>query len=173
MLSDAVSLARELQPAIVVLEDVDLVAEDRALHQDAGQGPLLFDLLNEMDGLEHDADIVFALTTNRVDVLERALIERPGRIDLAVEISLPDGDGRKRLIELYAQGLDLRVNDLAPIIAETDGMSASFVKEMLRRATLLSAVAGMAPTITDEHLREALDELRDTQIRVFDRPHAS
>jgi chromosomal replication initiation ATPase DnaA len=168
MLSDAVALARELQPAIVVLEDVDLVAEDRALHQEAGQGPLLFDLLNEMDGLENDADIVFALTTNRVDVLERALIERPGRIDLAVEIRLPDAAGRRRLIELYAQGLDLQVNDLAPIIAETDGMSASFVKELLRRATLLSAVAGSAPTITDEHLRDALDELRDTRIRVPD-----
>jgi hypothetical protein len=166
MLSDAVALARELQPAIVVLEDVDLVAEDRALHQEAGQGPLLFDLLNEMDGLENDADIVFALTTNRVDVLERALIERPGRIDLAVEIRLPDADGRRRLIELYSQGLDLQVEDLAPIVEETEGMSASFVKELLRRATLLSAVAGIAPTITDEHLREALDELRDTRIRV-------
>jgi hypothetical protein len=78
MLASAVALARELQPAIVVLEDVDLVAEDRGLHRQRGQGPLLFDLLNEMDGLENDADIVFALTTNRLEVLERALVERPG-----------------------------------------------------------------------------------------------
>jgi ATP-dependent 26S proteasome regulatory subunit len=154
-----------------VLEDVDLVAEDRALHQEAGQGSLLFDLLNEMDGLEDDADIVFALTTNRVEVLERALVERPGRIDLAVEIPLPDAEGRRRLIELYAQGLDLQADDLTPIIAETEGVSASFVKELLRRATLLSAVAGTAPTVTSLHLREALDELRDTQISASDRPH--
>ena len=167
MLSDAVALARELQPAIVVLEDVDLVAEDRALHHGAGQGPLLFELLNEMDGLESDADIVFALTTNRIDVLERALVERPGRIDLAVEIPLPDAEGRRRLIELYAHGLDLQADDLSPIIAETDGMSASFVKELLRRATLLSAVAGSAPTVTAHHLRDALDELRETQVRAF------
>ena len=170
MLPDAVALARELQPAIVVLEDVDLVAEDRALHQEAGQGSLLFDLLNEMDGLENDADIVFALTTNRVDVLERALVERPGRIDLAVEIPLPDAEGRRRLIELYAKGLDLQADDLSPIIAETEGVSASFVKELLRRATLLSAVAGTSPTVTFLHLREALDELRDTQISASDRP---
>jgi hypothetical protein len=168
MLSDAVALARELQPAMVVLEDVDLVAEDRSLHEDTGPGSLLFDLLNEMDGLESDADIVFALTTNRVEVLERALVERPGRIDLAVEIPLPDADGRRRLIELYARGLDLQAEDLSPIIADTEGMSASFVKELLRRATLLSAVAGTAPAVTSQHLREALDELRETQIGALD-----
>ena len=171
MLEDAVSrCAQELQPSIVVLEDVDLVAEDRALHRNAGQGPLLFDLLNKMDGLENDADIVFALTTNRVDVLERALVERPGRIDLAVEIPLPGSDGRRRLIELYAQGLDLRVDDLAPIIAGTEGMSASFIKELLRRAALLSAVAGVAPAVTRAHLDAALDELRESQVRAFSRP---
>jgi len=168
MLTDVVSLARELQPAIVVLEDVDLVAEDREMHQGGGQGALLFELLNEMDGLENDADIVFALTTNRVEVLERALVERPGRIDLAVEIPLPNAEGRKRLIALYARGLDLQVDDLAPIIEGTEGVSASFVKELLRRATLLAAIAGVAPTVTGEHLREALTELRDTQIRVPD-----
>ena len=163
MLSDAVALARELQPAMVVLEDVDLVAEDRGMHHDSGQGPLLFELLNEMDGLEPDADIVFALTTNRVEALERALVERPGRIDLAIEIPLPSAEGRRRLIELYAHGLDLQV-DLAPIVAGSEGMSASFVKELLRRATLFSAVAGAAPTVTEEHLGAALDELRQTQL---------
>jgi cell division protease FtsH len=169
MLEDAVALANELQPSIVVLEDVDLIAEDRELHQGTGQGPLLFELLNQMDGLENDADIVFALTTNRVDVLERALVERPGRIDLAVEIPLPSSDGRRRLIELYAQGLDLRVDNLEPIVAGTEGMSASFVKELLRRAALLAAVAGVAPTVTGEHLRAALDELRETQVKVLTR----
>ncbi|MDX6454087.1 MAG: hypothetical protein QOD48_194 [Gaiellaceae bacterium] len=166
MLESAVGLARELQPAIVVLEDVDLVAEDRGVHQHRGQGPLLFDLLNEMDGLENDADIVFALTTNRLDVLERALVERPGRIDLAVEIPLPDADGRRRLIELYAQGLDFRVVDLTSTIADTAGMSAAFIKELLRRSLLLAAVAGVAPTVADAQLRDALSELRDTRTSV-------
>lgn len=46
-------------------------------------------------------------------------------------------------------------------------MSAAFVKELLRRATLLSAVASRAPTVTAEHLRDALDELRETQVRAF------
>ena len=73
---------------MVVVEDVDLIAEDRGEHP--GQHPLLFQLLNEMDGLAEDADVVFVLTTNRADVLEPALAARPGRVDQAVELGLPD-----------------------------------------------------------------------------------
>ena len=65
-------MARLLQPATIILEDVDLVAEERT-HQDIGCNALLFDLLNQMDGLADDADILFLLTTNRPDILEPAL----------------------------------------------------------------------------------------------------
>ncbi|GAA4241760.1 hypothetical protein GCM10022254_71930 [Actinomadura meridiana] len=55
----AVALARKLQPAVIVFEDVDLVAEDRELHDSS---PLLFSLLNAMDGLAEDANVVMVLT---------------------------------------------------------------------------------------------------------------
>jgi ATP-dependent 26S proteasome regulatory subunit len=99
-LGQAAAIARSLQPSMVVLEDVDLVAMERML-PGMGTNPLLFQLLNEMDGLSDDADVVFVLTTNRVDLLEPALAARPGRIDQAVEIGLPDSDCRSRLLELY------------------------------------------------------------------------
>ncbi|MCB1253826.1 MAG: AAA family ATPase, partial [Austwickia sp.] len=63
----ATQLARALQPAIVVLEDCDLVAEDRGMHP--GAKPLLFEVLDAMDGLAADADVTFLLTTNRVEAL--------------------------------------------------------------------------------------------------------
>ena len=50
------------------------------------------------------------LTTNRPDALEPALAARPGRVDLAIEIPLPDAAARRRLIELYGRGLDLRLD---------------------------------------------------------------
>ena len=84
-------MARTLQPAMVVVEDVDLIAEERGKYP--GQHPLLFQLLNEMDGLAEDADVVFVLTTNRADLLEPALAARPGRVDQAVELGLPDAHG--------------------------------------------------------------------------------
>lgn len=151
-------LARNLQPAMVILEDVDLVAEERGMGG-MGENPLLFELLNEMDGLAEDADVIFALTTNRPDLLEPALAARPGRIDQATEIPLPDAGCRRRLIALYGKGLDLRLEDPDTVIARTEGVSASFIKELLRRATLFAAEEGGELIVTDRHVSEALDEI--------------
>ena len=74
-IGSAAELARGLQPAVVVLEDVDLVAEDRSFGP--GSSPVLFDLLDAMDGAAPDADLLFVLTTNRADLLEPALAARP------------------------------------------------------------------------------------------------
>ncbi len=54
-----------------------------------------------MDGLGEDVDVTFLLTTNRPDMLEQALADRPGRVDHAAELPLPDSDGRRRLLQLY------------------------------------------------------------------------
>ncbi len=86
----AAKVARAHQPAIVVLEDCDLVADDRSFGM--GPKPLLFEVLDALDGLDADADVAFVLTTNRVEDLEVALSQRPGRVDLAAEIPLPDRD---------------------------------------------------------------------------------
>jgi hypothetical protein len=95
-IGSAAELARDLQPAVVVLEDVDLVAEDRSFGP--GSSPVLFDLLDAMDGAAADADLLFVLTTNRADLLEPALAARPGRVDVAIEIALPDAEARERLL---------------------------------------------------------------------------
>jgi cell division protease FtsH len=150
-------LARRLAPSLVVLEDVDLVAQERTFGP-FGSSPLLFELMNEMDGLGDDADVAFVLTTNRPDALEPALAARPGRIDLAVELPLPDDDARRRLLALYSRGLQLELSDPEAVIARTSGVTASFVKELLRRAALVAAEAGRA-TVADADLASVLDEL--------------
>ena len=162
-LGQAAAIARSLQPAMVVLEDVDLVATERTM-PGAGTNPLLFQLLNEMDGLAEDVDVVFVLTTNRVDLLEPTLAARPGRIDQAVEIPLPDHDCRRRLLDLYFRGLDHDVDDLDDVVARTEGVTASFIKELVRRAVLHAADAtpdagstGVRLGLVD--LVEALDDL--------------
>jgi hypothetical protein len=158
LVSPTCELARILQPSMVILEDVDLVAEERGAGF-MGENPLLFELLNEMDGMAEDADVIFALTTNRPDLLEPALAARPGRVDQATEIPLPDAECRGRLISLYGRGLDLRLEDVGSIVGRTEGTSASFIKELLRRATLLAAEEGGELVVTDRHVSEALDEL--------------
>lgn len=158
LLRPVARMARLLAPAMVVLEDVDLIAEERGRPDGAG-GPLLFELLNEMDGLGDDADVIFALTTNRPEILEPALAARPGRIDLAVEMPLPDAAGRRRLLELYGRGLELRDVDLGPIVARTEGASPAYVKELLRQAALLAVLDGGEAAVTAAHLETALAEL--------------
>lgn len=153
----ACALARALQPATVVLEDVDLIAEERT---HAGQcNAILYELLNQMDGLHDDADVLFLLTTNRPDILEPALASRPGRIDLAVEVPLPDGDGRRRLLQLYSRGLVVEVSSWERLVQQTDGASAAFMRELMRRAALLAIDQTDEAVVRDEHIFGALRDL--------------
>lgn len=123
-------------------------------------GSVLFELLNQMDGLQEDIDVVFVLTTNRPEVIEPALASRPGRIDLAVEMPLPDSEGRSRLLDLYGEGLELNLGDRATIIAATDGATPAFIRELLRRASIAAAENGDATRITDQLLVRAIEDLR-------------
>ncbi len=153
--TEAARMARALQPALVVLEDCDLVAESRDRH--TGEQPLLFMVLEALDGLSDDADVAFLLTTNRVDVLEPALAQRPGRVDLAVEVPLPDQAARRRLLRLYTRALPFSPATLDAAAERSAGITASFVKELVRRAVLIAAEAGHPPA--DGDLDAALDEM--------------
>jgi hypothetical protein len=159
LIEQSVAMARMLAPSMVVLEDVDLVAEERT-QQGVGTNAVLFELLNQMDGLTEDADIVFLLTTNRPELLEPALASRPGRIDQAVEIPLPDADGRRRLLALYSEGLTVELADPESLVERTDGVSAAFVRELLRKAALNAADEQPGEIVVrDAHLESALRDL--------------
>lgn len=158
-ISLAAQTARALQPAIVVLEDCDLVAEDRELSADGR--PLLFELLDCLDGQGGDADIVFVLTTNRISVLEPALTQRPGRIDLAVEIPRPDLAARTALFGLYAAGTGFSETARRTAAEQTEGITASFVREAVRRAVVTALAESRDPE--DADLLSAVDQLSTDQ----------
>jgi ATPase family associated with various cellular activities (AAA) len=182
-IGEACSVARALQPSVVVLEDVDLIGEERLPRMGPviGHHPLLFQLLSEMDGLDPDIDVTFLLTTNRPEILEPALAARPGRVDLAAELPLPDAAARRRLVRLYQGDVVLDLTEPERMIERTDGVTASFLKELIRKAALLAcedgtgsaaADGGRAATqtaqaepirVTDEHMTAALDQLLDTK----------
>jgi hypothetical protein len=167
LIGSVAELARDLQPAVIVVEDVDLVAQDRSFGP--GSNAVLFDLLDAMDGAADDADVLFVLTTNRADLLEPALAARPGRVDVAVEIELPDASARRRLFDLYARAVptDLSAADVDEIVERTDGVTASFLKELIRRA-VLESLQEHSPlrTVTAAHIRRALDDLLDSAQQV-------
>jgi ATP-dependent Clp protease adapter protein ClpS len=158
LLGAYMNLARLLQPAMVVIEDVDLIARDRD-EMGPCEESLLNKLLNEMDGLKEDSEILFVLTTNRPEQLESALAGRPGRIDQAIEVPLPDDIGRTKLVQLYGKGLPLDPTIVAEVAQRTKGVSAAFIKELMRRIAQASIARDGGSSVDADDIGEALDEM--------------
>lgn len=146
-LSRYIALAKSLQPSIVVLEDVDLIGRARDQSTDSMES-MLNNLLNEMDGLSPAADILFILTTNRPEAIEPALAMRPGRIDAAIEIPLPDLDCRRQLIELYGRSLEIEASTVLTAAQKSDGASAAYMKEFVRQIAQVSLERGGEGRVT-------------------------
>jgi hypothetical protein len=165
LLKQYMGLARLLQPAMVVIEDVDLIARSRESMRSACDESMLNRLLNEMDGLKENADILFILTTNRPHDLEAALANRPGRIDQAIEVPVPDTPSRDRLLRLYARGMKLTDKLVAEAVKRTEGVSAAFIKELMRRVAQAVVSRGEAAKVGKEaepseaDLTRALDDM--------------
>lgn len=159
LLAEYMTLARLLQPSIVVMEDVDLIARDRDKMDSPCEEALLNKLLNEMDGLKEEADILFILTTNRPEALEGALASRPGRVDQAIEFPVPDEVGRGKLVILYAKDAPLPADVVTEIVRRTDGVSAAFIKELMRRVIQFHIEREGATEISHADVDQALDEM--------------
>lgn len=159
LIGEYFKLARLLQPSMMVIEDADLIARSREAMGSACEEVLLNKLLNEMDGLKEDADIFFILTTNRPEQLERALAGRPGRIDQAIEVGLPDKAGRTKLVKLYARGLKIPKTVLGAAVAKTEGVSGAFIKELMRRVAQLVISRGASGEATVADIDEALQDM--------------
>ncbi len=158
-LSEYMTLARLLQPTLVVLDDVDLIARERTQAGSLCQETLLYKLLNEMDGLKEDAEVVFLLTTNRPDLLEEALASRPGRIDQVIEFPFPDEDGRGELVKLYSSDLSVSDDVMRWIVERTEGVSAAFIKELMRRSLQFHLAEDNGKAIEEGDVKKALDEM--------------
>jgi Ni2+-binding GTPase involved in maturation of urease and hydrogenase len=159
ILPEYMALARLLQPAMLIVEDADLIARVRTDRADACDEVMLNRLLNELDGLRERADVFVILTTNRPDTLEPALVSRPGRIDQAIEFRLPDEPLRRRLITLYARGLTLPPALIDEFARRTEGASPAFIKEFLRRIAQHHLESGGGPEVSRGTADAALHEM--------------
>lgn len=131
-------MARYLQPAMVVFEDIDLVAEERDSN---GLATVLGELMNQIDGCDPDEQVLFIMNTNSLQRLEGAVRNRPGRVDQIIDIPLPDADARKRLLHHFARGLGLP-DRLSAVLDATDGATPATLKEIVKRATVAAIERG-------------------------------
>jgi hypothetical protein len=126
-------MARYLQPAMIVFEDIDLVAHERSVN---GLATVLGELMNQIDGCEPSDQILFLMNTNSLDRLEHAVRNRPGRVDQIISIPLPNREQRRRLLTTFAQDFHLATGDLDPVLEATEGVTPALLKEIVKRAAV-------------------------------------
>lgn len=135
----AFALARQLAPALLLFEDVDLVAKDR---EATGYPAALGGLLNELDGVPKGDRVYAVFTTNRLDVLEGALAQRPGRVDVIIGFPSPTPTLRRRLVTLYAGKAHVDAADIDWIVEHTDGVTPAFLREFMKEAVFTAIRTG-------------------------------
>jgi len=126
--------ARFVTPAVVFFEDLDLFGEDRETSQSA----VLGELMNQLDGVSTNDHIIAIATTNRLDVIERALRNRPGRFDRVVEIGLPDQPLRRKMLGKFLATADISETDLVELARRTTGYSGAQLAELVTTLHLLA-----------------------------------
>jgi cell division protease FtsH len=144
---DLFKQAKESQPAIIFVDELDAIGRSRSSGQ-AGFGgndereQTLNQILTEMDGFESGAAVIVLAATNRPEVLDAALL-RPGRFDRRVTVPAPDKDGRRMILEVHTRSLPLADDvDLDRIAASTPGMVGADLANLANEAALLAARRG-------------------------------
>jgi cell division protease FtsH len=144
---DLFKQAKESQPAIIFIDELDAIGRSRSSGQ-AGFGgndereQTLNQILTEMDGFESGAAVIVVGATNRPEVLDAALL-RPGRFDRRVTVPPPDKDGRRQILEVHTRSLPLDGDvDLDRIASTTPGMVGADIANLSNEAALLAARRG-------------------------------
>jgi ATP-dependent 26S proteasome regulatory subunit len=163
-------MARYLQPAMIVFEDIDLVAQERNAN---GLLTVLGELMNQIDGCEPTDQVLFIMNTNSLDRLEHAVKNRPGRVDQIIAIPLPDRDERRALLAHFARHFHLAIQESDNMLEATAGATPAMLKEIVKRAAVLAVQRdGHGSNKTSLALSEA-DFLRAVeQVRALRDPEA-
>ncbi|MFE5777638.1 MULTISPECIES: ATP-dependent zinc metalloprotease FtsH [Brachybacterium] len=158
---DLFSTAKENAPAIIFIDEIDAVGRHRGAGMGGGHDEreqTLNQMLVEMDGFDENQNVILIAATNRVDILDPALL-RPGRFDRQVAVGLPDLKGRLHILNVHAQGKPLAEDvDLEIVARRTIGMSGADLANVLNEAALLTARSNNQ-IIDSRALDEAIDRV--------------
>ncbi len=142
---DMFEQAKKNAPCIVFVDEIDAVGRSRGAGYGGGNDEreqTLNQLLVEMDGFEANEGVILIAATNRVDVLDPALL-RPGRFDRQVQVPNPDIGGRKKILEVHARKVPLSPDvDLRIIARGTPGFSGADLANLVNEAALMAARTG-------------------------------
>ncbi|MGN0505369.1 MAG: ATP-dependent zinc metalloprotease FtsH [Lachnospiraceae bacterium] len=150
--------AKKHAPCIVFIDEIDAVARRRGSGMGGGHDEreqTLNQMLVEMDGFDVNEGIIVMAATNRVDILDPAIL-RPGRFDRKVYVNLPDTKGREEILGIHAKGKPLAEDvDLKRIAQSTSGFSGADLENLLNEAALGAAKEDRA-YVKEEDIKKAL-----------------
>ena len=155
---DLFGQAKHQSPAIVFIDEIDAVGRQRGSGLGGGHDEreqTLNQLLVEMDGFTANEGVVVLAATNRVDILDPALL-RPGRFDRQVFVGLPDIKGRRDILAIHAKGKPLAEDvDLARVARATAGFTGADLENLLNEAALLTGRRG-EKLITEDAIHQSV-----------------
>lgn len=182
---DVFELARKNEPCIVFIDEIDAIGKQRSVNgapANDEREQTINQLLTEMDGFDNKAQIVVIAATNRVDILDEALL-RPGRFDRKIQVNLPDVHGREKILEVHAKNKNLSEDvSLRDIARQTTGFSGADLANLMNEAAIRSVGKGeITPEIVENAYqrvvvgaksRTAISDRRKTRVAYHEAGHA-
>jgi AAA+ superfamily predicted ATPase len=161
--------ARSMSPCIVIIEDMDLFGGNRSNNSYGQDNHVLNEFLACLDGAQDNAGVVVLASTNDIASMDEALVNRPGRFDMKIEIPLPDDQDRSDMLKSFLRGFhsgpDKTVTQdiWVTVIKMTDGLTGDYMRS-LARAVVIQAVKdncsdGQTCTFTANHLTGAVEQV--------------
>jgi len=158
LVRDIFQMAREKAPSIIFIDEIDAVGSIRTHDGTTGSAEVnrtMMQLLAEMDGFRTRGDIKIIAATNRIDILDPALL-RPGRFDRIIEIPMPSAEGRLKILEIHAQKLRKAPDvDLAEIARATEEASGADLKAIVVEAGM-NALRRNATSVSNDDFERAV-----------------
>lgn len=136
LVKDIFKLARENAPAVIFIDEIDSIASERVDIGTSGEREVqrtFMQLLNEIDGFNHLDDVKIIGATNRIDVLDRAII-RPGRLDRLVHVPLPEESGRFEIFKVHTKNMNLKNVNIREVAALTNLFSGAEIRSVCTEA---------------------------------------
>ncbi|KAL1114862.1 hypothetical protein AAG570_007686 [Ranatra chinensis] len=162
LVRDAFALAKEKAPAIIFIDELDAIGTKRFDSEKAGDREVqrtMLELLNQLDGFSSTADIKVIAATNRVDILDPALL-RSGRLDRKIEFPHPNEDARARIMQIHSRKMNISVDvNFEELARSTDDFNGAQCKAVCVEAGMI-ALRRSAGVVTHEDFMDAILEVQ-------------
>lgn len=158
--------ARQVAPSIIFFDEFDSIASTRTdSSSSSSEERVVNQLLTEIDGIEELSGVTVIAATNRVDLVDPALL-RPGRFDEIIELDLPDTETRRKIVEVHTKNMPLENVDLDKVVSSTESLSGADIASICKNAGMNAIRRAFSQgnnevKVKDEDFRSAIDKVKN------------